>query len=439
MNSTQHIPSGYKQTEVGVIPVDWEVKTIDDVASFLSGGTPSRSKDEYWTGDIPWISASTLRCFHIFTSDSLVTKEGVEKGSKMAPIGSTLLLVRGSALHKEILSGFVIKDVCFNQDVKALVPKTGINPIYLTFLTKGYASELLKLVSSAGNTAGVLDTKLLKQFKIVLPSKAEQEAIAEVLGDADAWIESLEKLIAKKRNLKQAAMQQLLTGQTRLPGFEGEWVERRLGDVAKIQRGASPRPIDNPIWFDENSETGWVRISDVTSAYKYLCNTTQKLSELGIRHSRPVVTDSLIMSICATVGRPIITKTAVCIHDGFVVFDELTLEKEFLFYFLQFIEPKWSEHGQTGSQMNLNTGLINNTVINCPVQNEQTAIAQVLSDMDVEIKALEGKLEKARRIKEGMMAELLTGKTRLVEPKAVPFRYPDVAVDADVRMVAERV
>lgn len=147
----------------------------------------------------------------------------------------------------------------------------------------------------------------------------------------------------------------------------------------------------------------------------YLRETTQRLSVLGVQHSRPVSRGSLIMSICATVGRPIITEIDVCIHDGFVVFDSLCGDKHFFYYMLSSIQGDWSRHGQTGSQMNLNTGLINRTeVLMPPTAVEQTAIAEILNDMDAEIDTLEIKLTKARHIKQGMMQELLTGRIRLV-------------------------
>jgi len=241
-----------------------------------------------------------------------------------------------------------------------------------------------------------------------------QTAIAEALSDVDALISALDRLIAKKRDLKQAAMQQLLTGQTRLSSFHGEWDVKRLAEIAKIQRGASPRPIDRPVWFDDSSPVGWVRISDVTRAGMFLLETTQRLSPLGVKHSRPVAAGSLSMSICATVGRPIITQINVCIHDGFVVFDNLEADQRFVYYVLKWIEPEWSKHGQTGSQMNLNTGLINGKRISLPPHAEQTAIAEVLSDMDAELAALEQRRAKTRALKQGMMQELLTGRIRLV-------------------------
>lgn len=194
----------------------WDDTTLGALATFLSGGTPSRTNDAFWAGDIPWISASSLRCFEIWRSESNVTKEAVAAGSKMAPVGSSLLLVRGSALHKEILCGLVTKPVCFNQDVKALVPLAQVVPRFLTIMIRGMEDAILRLVSSAGNTAGVLDTKLLKAFAIQLPKPDEQTAIAEVLSDMDAEIAALEQRREKTRALKQGMMQELLTGKTRL-------------------------------------------------------------------------------------------------------------------------------------------------------------------------------------------------------------------------------
>lgn len=152
--------------------------------------------------------------------------------------------------------------------------------------------------------------------------------------------------------------------QTEVGMIPDDWEVISLSQAAKrITRGASPRPIDSPIWFDSRSSVGWVRISDVTNSGRYLKETTQRLSEAGIRRSRPVPSGSLIMSICATVGRPIETRIDTCIHDGFVVFDQPSIDQSYLYHLLAALEPTWSKHGQTGSQMNLNTGLINGCLI----------------------------------------------------------------------------
>ena len=193
-----------------------------------------------------------------------------------------------------------------------------------------------------------------------------------------------------------------------------DWNLMTFDEIAKITRGASPRPISDPKWFDVNSLIGWVRISDISNESKYLDSTKQKLSPEGISNSRYVERGNLILSICATVGKPKITKIEVCIHDGFVVFENLKVNKDYVYSYLLWIENDWSKEGQTGSQMNLNTTIVGSTCIPLPpTLEEQRRIAGALSDMDELISSLEKLIEKKKAIKQGAMQELLTGKTRL--------------------------
>lgn len=194
--------------------------SLATVTSWLSGGTPDRANASFWTGTIPWISATTLRQIEVSDSDQKVSLGAVHSGSKMAPLNSTLLLVRGSALHSEIRASLVTAPVCFNQDVKALVPSPMLVPKFLTYSIHGNASRLLRLVTSAGNTAGVLATPILQSFTIWLPSRSEQEKIVSVLDDVTQEIAKLELRLAKAQAIKQGMMQQLLTGRTRLRAKE---------------------------------------------------------------------------------------------------------------------------------------------------------------------------------------------------------------------------
>ncbi|MEI2781373.1 MAG: restriction endonuclease subunit S [Candidatus Competibacter sp.] len=408
--------TGYKQTEVGVIPEDWGVVSALDACSKIQDGT--HFSPQIGGSDYLYITSKNIRFGFLDIStayridkaqhqviyqrcdvkkgDLLLTKDGANTGN--------------AALNKIDEEFSLLSSVAFLRFHQSKHCATYFLQQILTSQGQHQIQEAM-----AGNAITRLTLEKIKKLRFPIPpTLTEQQAIAEALSDADAFIESLEQLLAKKRHIKQGAMQELLTGKKRLPGFFGEWEVKRLGELAKIQRGASPRPIDSPIWFDENSSVGWVRISDVTSSDMYLHETTQRLSPLGIQNSRLVSRDSLIMSICATVGRPIITEIDTCIHDGFVVFDNLRANKHFLYYILKFIESNWSRHGQTGSQMNLNTGLINRTKVSMPpTTEEKTAIAAILSDMDAEIAAMEAKLAKARQIKQGMMRELLTGRIRL--------------------------
>lgn len=404
--------AGYKRTDGGVIPDSWDVKPLRDISSISSGGTPSRTRADYWNGDIPWITTSEVDFSRIEFAEQFISNVGLQNSAaKLLPPGTLLLALYGQGKTRGKVGVLGIA-AATNQACAAIEVKRDVSPDFLLhFLTSLY--DAIRGMSNGGSQDN-LNSGIVKSILVPVPSSAEQRAIAAALSDVDALIAGLEKLIAKKRDLKQAAMQQLLTGQTRLPRFSGKWAEACLGDLARIQRGASPRPIESPVWFDDTSSVGWVRISDVTSAGMYLTETQQRLSPLGIQHSRPVERGNLIMSICATVGRPVITEIDVCIHDGFVVFDEPQADKHFLYYVLKWIEPNWAKQGQTGSQMNLNTPLINGTKIMLPSTDEQKAIASALSEMDVDLTAQESRLAKTRDLKQGMMQELLTGRTRLV-------------------------
>ena len=413
MNATK-VQKGYKQTEVGVIPEDWKYPYLGDIATVSAGGTPSRKVANYWNGKIPWITTSEINFNVIVQARESISESGMQNSAaKLVPKGSLLMALygQGKTRGKSAILGI---DATTNQACASIVIKQKALALYVFhFLESRY--EEIRALSNSGSQNN-LNGKIVRSIRIPVPSVVtEQSAVAAALSDTDDLIESLEQLLTKKRQIKQGAMQELLTGNRRLPGFSGDWIMTPIGQLAFIQRGASPRPIDDPRWFDSNSNIGWVRISDVTQAHRFLTETSQRLSSDGIKHSRPVPVNSLIMSICATVGRPIVTKIGTCIHDGFVVFDKLACDQKYLYYSLSHIQDAWSKHGQTGSQMNLNTGLINSTVVPVPPSvEEQEAIALALSGMDDEIAAVEAQLQKTRAIKQGMMQELLTGRIRLI-------------------------
>ncbi|WP_187937726.1 restriction endonuclease subunit S [Helicobacter pylori] len=192
------------------------------------------------------------------------------------------------------------------------------------------------------------------------------------------------------------------------------WQKVRLGDIAEIKRGASPRPIENPKWFCTNSNVGWVRISDISKNSRFLYKTAQKLSKKGIEKSRFIKQNSLIMSMCATIGKPIITKIDTCIHDGFVVFENPKIDLNYLYYFLCYIEKEWLESGQQGSQVNLNVDLIKNKEVFCPKDlNEQIAISNILSDVDHYLYSLDALILKKESVKKALSFELLSQRKRL--------------------------
>lgn len=402
---------GYKRTEIGVIPMEWTTSTLGELGDSLIGLT-YRPNDVREHGTLV-LRSSNVQEGALRFDDNVFVHTEIPQRIMVRP-GDILICVRNGS--RDLIGKTALLDeravgMTFGAFMAVFRSPVGqfVNYVFQSDILKRQINEHL------GATINQITNKSLNSFRVPLPpTKAEQRAIAAALSDVDALLGGLDRVINKKRDLKQASMQRLLTGQTRLPGFQQEWELKRLGEVARIQRGASPRPIDSSVWFDGNSSIGWVRISDVTNARMFLYETKQRLSPLGVRNSRPIAAGSLIMSICATVGRPVITKIDACIHDGFVVLEDLKANQSFLYYVLKAIEPDWSKQGQTGSQMNLNTGLITGTPIKLPPLDEQIAIAAVLSDMDAELFALEARRDKTRNLKQAMMQELLTGRTRLV-------------------------
>jgi type I restriction enzyme, S subunit len=408
------IRKGYQQTEFGIIPEDWHIKKISEFTDATSGGTPSRFIKEYWNGDIRWMNSGELNLKKVFDVEGRITELGLKKSAtKLIPKNCILIGLAGQGKTRGTVAMNYV-ELCINQSIGAILPNESFDPEYLYYNLDSRYKELRK-ISTGGEGRGGLNLTLIRNISIPLPPTVkEQLIIKKILQDLDHLLNSLDSLIQKKKNIKQGAMQELLTGKRRLEGFSGEWKTVTFGDISKIKRGASPRPIDDPKYFGQGR--GWIRISDVSKSFKYLEKTEDYLSKLG--ESKSVIVDKgdVIMSIAATVGRPIIVKMEACIHDGFIVFSKLTndINPEFLYYVLKYYEPKLSKTGQQGTQSNVNSKLVSEMKFLKPSMNEQDVISKIFSDMDLEIQELENQLEKYTNLKQAMMQKLLTGEIRLV-------------------------
>ena len=167
----------------------WDVRSLAEISTMISGGTPSKSEPKYWSGDIPWISASSMTGIELATSDRMVTTEAIGNGTRIAAPGSTLVLVRGMSLLREVKLGHASREMAFNQDVKALFPKQGIDDWFLTFALKAQESVLLDSVHLAGHGTGVLASSVLQGLSIPIPDLGTQKRIARVLRDFNELID----------------------------------------------------------------------------------------------------------------------------------------------------------------------------------------------------------------------------------------------------------
>jgi len=272
--------------------------------------------------------------------------------------------------------------------------------------------------SMNGSALQEIPIATLRSFKIALPpAKVEQEAIAEALSDADALIEALEQIIAKKRHLKQGTMQELLSGKKRLPGFSGEWEVKRLNAVAEIRSGGTPSTSQPEFW---DGDILWCTPTDITalSGFKYLTQTARTITTQGLKASSAelIPAHSVVMTSRATIGECAINALPVATNQGFKNFIPFeTTDGEFLYYLLQ--TKKQDFISLCGGSTFLEIGKTQLTAFEIELpkeKSEQTAIATILSDIDTEIAALETRLAKTRELKQGMMHNLLTGRIRLI-------------------------
>jgi type I restriction enzyme, S subunit len=408
------VMTGYKQTEVGLIPQDWNAVELSILGTFKNGinkggeafghGSPFVNlMDVFGVSSIDSSNSLGLvdtsdaeqQTYNLLNGDVLFIRSSVK------PSGVGLTAVVDDDLPKTVYSGFLIRfrdngalDLAFKRHC---------------FYEEDFRSRVINASSVSANTN--INQNNLKRIILALPSnKAEQEAIAEALSDADALIESLEQLLVKKRNIKQGAMQELLTGKRRLPGFNEEWEETAFGDVVNI-RNEKVNTRGTPlaefcIELEQIGQgTGYVEEfvdarSRDTSKYKFLSN------DVLFGRLRPYLRKYWFAhrdGVCSTEIWPL-TPSGEEILEGFlyqVVQTEVFIDAASAAYGTHMPRADWV--------------MLSKHVFNLPTDvKEQAAIAATLSDLDKEIIKLEAKLEKLRQIKQGMMQELLTGRIRLV-------------------------
>ncbi len=205
-----------------MLPEGWKRVPLGECARFQSGGTPSKERGDYWGGDFPWVTAKDMKTLCLTGSELRLTKSGKEVAA-IAPALSVLVLTRGMTLLKDLPVGLAMQEVSFNQDVKALIAKDGIDPWYLAYQLVANKSEILDLVDTAGHGTGRLDTELLKGYEVSIAPQEEQRAAAQIIRAWEAAIATAEKLLANSRRQKQALMWGLLSGKRRFDSPAGSW------------------------------------------------------------------------------------------------------------------------------------------------------------------------------------------------------------------------
>ena len=402
------VREGYKNTEVGVIPEDWDVETLDDISELTSSKRIFES--DYVSSGVPFYRGKEISLLNEnkkLDEEYFISEEKYNgiKSVFGVPVKNDILITAVGTLGNIYLvpnnEKFYFKDgnLIWIRNIKKVLPE------YLSIQLRRLRNEIIN--NAIGSSQKALTIVVLKkQFFPLPPTKAEQTAIATALSDADALINSLEKLIAKKRNIKQGAMQQLLKPK------EG-WEVKKLGEISEMFSGGTPLTTNANYY---NGGIPWVVIADITKAGKYIAETEKTISNEGLLNSSAKLFRSgvLLFAMYASIGKTTIALMDTTCNQAILGIQPYSINKEYLYYFLSFNERKFATMGQTGTQSNLSKDMVQKIEIPYPIEEEQTYIATILSDMDAEIAALETKLEKYKKVKLGMMQNLLTGKIRLI-------------------------
>lgn len=438
------IETKFKQTEIGLIPEDWERSSVGEIFLHVNSNSLSRDCLNYEGGITKNIHYGDILVKFGEVTDAEKERLPYINNNLGIAISPNVLLKSGDIIvadtAEDETTGKATELINVNCDVVAglhtIVNRPKHNIFSLKYLGYFFNSSLYHnqlIPHMQGIKVLSLSKKAIDTTIIIYPKdKEEQKRIAEALSNIDNLISSLSKMIEKKRLVKQGTMQQLLTGKKRLPGFEGDWDELLFGEHAKIYRGGSPRPIEQYITYRPDG-INWIKIGDVSTNARYIFKTEEKIIPEGISHSREVHKGDFILSNSMSYGRPYIVMIDGCIHDGWLVIKDYsdTFDMNFLYYVLgsDYIMAQYASMAAGSSVKNLNKEKVSNLNIYTPQSiNEQLAIANILITMDNEIESLEEERDKYIRLKEGMMQKLLTGQIRLIEAETKQTSLPKAKV-----------
>lgn len=391
---------------------DWEQRKLSDLTEYADYRGKSPSKKE---NGIQLITASNIRFGYIdYDADKQyvskddypeIMRRGLPKMGDVlftteAPLGNVAQVdSENIALAQRVIKFTGKRDLIINDY------------LFEYFLTPSFQTEINKKAS--GGTVKGIKGKVLHQTLINFPKLLEeQQKIGTFFKQLDDTLALHQRKLDLLKEQKKGFLQKMFpkNGETvpelRFEGFVDAWEQEKLGNLAEIVRGASPRPIQDSKWFDDESEIGWLRISDVTEQDGRIRYLGQHISKLGQEKTRVLVEPHLLLSIAATVGKPVVNYVKTGVHDGFLIFQNPKFEQEFMFQWLEMFRSMWSRYGQPGSQVNLNSDLVKNQDIMIPTIEEQTKIGLFFKQLDSLITLHQRKLDLLKEQKKGFLQKM---------------------------------
>lgn len=414
--------TNFKQTDLGLIPHDWEVVSLGEYTRKIgSGKTPRGGEAVYTLSGIPFVRSQNVGYGRMHLKGLSYISTALHNEQKSSEIGANDVLLnitgasigRCSVADKYVVGGNVNQHVCIIR----VDPSSFTSSFLCNFLLSNNGQEQIQLLQSGGSREGI-NFGQLGNIKVPLPPTIEeQRRIAEVLSHFDEHIDNLVALLEKRKQVKSATMHALLSGATRLPGFTEPWQEVTLKKLCLSMNSGGTPNSKNPKFY--GGDIPFLSIADMTLQGKYVSKTAKTITNEGLVNSsaRLVRRGVLLYAMYASLGKCSLSSIDLAISQAILAIETnpKLLNTNYLYYYLTFIEETVKSLGQTGTQTNLSKQLVKGISIVAPTSvEEQKAIVSILSNMDRGVEVLEQRIEKYRQMKDGAMEELLTGKTRLL-------------------------
>jgi len=371
---------------------EWEKKKLGDITNWSSGGTPPKDNPNYWDGDIPWISASSMRGLEYSDSELKITIEGLKKGSKIAKKDSLLILVRGSMLFNKIPIGIVTKDVAFNQDVKSIVVNDNSTSKYVLNWFTAFEPKILNMVTGTGIGAGKLDLLDLKALEIQIPTLPEQTRIAAFFTVIDKKISELKQKKALLEQYKKGVMQKLFSQELRFKDENGkdfsDWEKKRLGEVLDYEQPTNY--LVKSTEYEDRFET-----PVVTAGKTFILGYTNEKNSI-FKENLPVIIFDDFTTATQFVNFPFKAKSSAMK----ILKAKENTNIKFIYEAMQMIDYETGGHGRHW------ISVFAEMEISIPSLPEQTKIANFLSAIDEKINHTQNQIEQAELWKKGLLQKM---------------------------------
>lgn len=391
---------------------DWEQRRLGKIAP-LRGGFAFKSS-EFQKEGIPIVRISNILTTGEVGGDFIYYPEQVKDDNYLLPDRSAVLAMSGATTGKvSVLSNPNGGKVYQNQRVGYFTKTDVADYGFISTITRSQMFiEQLGTMLVAGAQPNI-SSKDIDMMNFTVPTNLEEQTkIGSFFQGLDNTITLHQRKLEQLQSMKDGFLQKMFPKdgekepEIRFSGFTDDWEQRKLGELSEISRGASPRPIQDPKWFDKDSDIGWLRIADVTEQNGRITQLEQKISNLAEEKTRVLLTPHLLLSIAATVGKPVINYVKTGVHDGFLIFYKPQFDQEFMFQWLEMFRPKWQKYGQPGSQVNLNSELVKNQEILLPSLDEQIKISTFFKSLDDTIALHQRELELLKQTKKAFLQKM---------------------------------